>query len=451
MKRAAPGILLLLCAAALYFLYFFGLARTGVLGPDEPRYAAIGRAMAESGDWITPRLWGEAWFEKPPLLYWMIGTGLKGGLNEDLAPRLPVALMSVAFLVFFFFVLRREFGQRAACFSTIVLGTSAGWLAYSHVAVPDLPLAATFGACMLLLLPPIPYSRGSVWLAGILLGLAVLAKGLVPLALFVPALGWMRHRLRDLMIVLGSALVIAAPWYVVVTARNGSAFIDEFFWKHHFARIVSPSLVHVRPVWFYVPVLLAAFFPWTPLLFLLSRRSNRFLLAWFLWGLVLFSIALNKLPGYLLPLLPPLAALIGIALAEAQVRSRITALALAACASLLWLMPTVQDILPQALLNGLSRTSVHYPLGFVLPFLLFAILCGALEFFGRREFAIALIAIGVTVGVVRIAWQTFPVLDRTVSPRAFWRMNSVTCIPRDNRSWRYGLSYYAGHNLPDCN
>ena len=421
-----------------------------MLGPDEPRYAAIGQAMAESGDWVTPRLWGEGWFEKPPLLYWMTVLAVKAGCDEDLAPRLPVALMSVAFLMFFFFVLRGGFGQRAAWFSTVVLGTSAGWLAYSHVAVPDLPMSATFAASMLLLLP-LPGGRGSVLLAGILLGSAVLAKGLVPLALFVPALWWMRHRLRDATLVLATALVIAAPWYVLVTARNGSAFIDEFFWKHHFARIVSPSLMHVRPVWFYVPVLLAALFPWTPLLFLLSRRSHRFLLAWFAWGFVLFSLSLNKLPGYLLPLLPPMAALIGIALAESPARSRITAVALAACAALLWFMPAVQEILPQALLNGLTRATTHFPVGFVLPFLLFAVICGALDFFDRRGFAVALVWIGVTFGVARIVWQTFPVLDRTVSPRAFWRVNSVTCIPADNRSWRYGLDYYAGRNLPDCN
>src|ERR1700740_2719460 len=104
-----------------------------MLGPDEPRYASIGRAMAASGDWITPRLWGEAWFEKPALLYWMTGAGFRLGLGDDLAPRLPVALLSVAFLVFFYWALRREFGGRPALAATIILATSAGWLAFSYV------------------------------------------------------------------------------------------------------------------------------------------------------------------------------------------------------------------------------------------------------------------------------------------------------------------------------
>src|SRR5580693_4073883 len=91
--------LLWLALPLAYFLYFFGLSAAGMVGPDEPRYASIGRAMAQSGDWITPRLWGQPWFEKPALLYWMIAAGFKLGLGPDLAARLPLALLTVAFLL----------------------------------------------------------------------------------------------------------------------------------------------------------------------------------------------------------------------------------------------------------------------------------------------------------------------------------------------------------------
>lgn len=87
-------------------LYLTGLTRMGMVGPDEPRYADVGRAMARSGDWITPRLWGHPWFEKPALLYWMTGAGFRLGLGPELAPRLPVALLSLAFLAFFWWRLR---------------------------------------------------------------------------------------------------------------------------------------------------------------------------------------------------------------------------------------------------------------------------------------------------------------------------------------------------------
>ncbi len=133
----------LLAIPLLYLLYFFGLTNAGLVGPDEPRYAAIARQMAQSGDWITPRLWGELWFEKPALLYWMEGAAFRLGLSEDLAPRLPVALCSVAFLIFFYWILRREFGDPAAGFSTAILATSAGWLGLSHIGITDLPMSAS--------------------------------------------------------------------------------------------------------------------------------------------------------------------------------------------------------------------------------------------------------------------------------------------------------------------
>src|SRR2546426_5946787 len=114
-----------LAAILFYFLFFFHLSATGMLAPDEPRYASVGREMARSGDWVTPRLWGEPWFEKPALLYWMEGAAFRAGLSEDLAPRLPVALTSVAFLILFYWVLRRELGDPAAGFATAILATSA--------------------------------------------------------------------------------------------------------------------------------------------------------------------------------------------------------------------------------------------------------------------------------------------------------------------------------------
>ena len=116
-------------ALAAYFLFFFHLTGMGLIGPDEPRYAWIGREMARSGDWVTPRLWGEPWFEKPALLYWMTAIASRLGLNEDWAPRLPVACLGLLFLVFFYWRMKAEFGRAEAAYATAVLATSAGWVA----------------------------------------------------------------------------------------------------------------------------------------------------------------------------------------------------------------------------------------------------------------------------------------------------------------------------------
>lgn len=442
------------CIAVACFLYLFGLTRAGMLGPDEPRYAAIGRAMAQSGDWITPRLWGHPWFEKPALLYWLTALGFKAGLNQDLAPRLPVALLSVAFLVYFAILLRRDFGDRAAFYATTMLATSAGWLAFSHVAVTDLPMSVAFAAAMLAVL-----GGRSALLAGICLGFAVLAKGLVPLALFLPALWFWRKRGRDLSILLIAALIVAAPWYILVSLRNGSPFLEEFFWKHHFSRYVSGSLQHGQPFWFYVPVLAAGLFPWAPFFLLLfskrlyDDRRVAFLLAWLGWGFIFFSASRNKLPGYLLPLLPAAAALMGVALAEARERSvKIMAL-VAASALLLGFVPAIRDFLPQALATGATRTHFSLPIAWIPPTLVVVLCCVSLERARKRPAAVGLIATLIIVSVVETVWQVYPVLDRNVSPRAFWLSHSasIACIPQANRSWRYGLDYYAQRDLSACN
>jgi 4-amino-4-deoxy-L-arabinose transferase-like glycosyltransferase len=442
-----------LSAIGLYFLYFFGLTRTGLVGPDEPRYAAIGRAMASAGDWITPRLWGQPWFEKPALLYWMTATGFKLGFGTELAPRLPVVLVSIAFLVYFFFVLRREFDDRVAAYSTTILATSAGWLVYSHVAVTDLPMSAALAAAMLAIFSAPPLR--SFLLAGIFLGLAVLAKGLVPLVLFIPALWFLRHRVRDLAMLFGAAILVAAPWYVLVTLRNGSAFIDEFFWKQHFGRFLTGALEHGQPVWFYVPVLLAVLFPWIPLVLLLFNRSlyrdrrARFLLAWIAWGFVFFSASHNKLPGYLLPLLPPVAALIGIALAEERARSAKLMALLGLSAVLLCIVPTLDSALPQALVAGLSRTPYQPITLWLIPALLLGLACAWCEKNGRRNGAVAAVAVGTVLAVVSIAWLVYPALDRELSGRGI-ATKSMTCLPPMNRSQRYSTQYYAGRSLLDC-
>jgi 4-amino-4-deoxy-L-arabinose transferase-like glycosyltransferase len=462
MSRGTARILAAASVVGLFFLYFLGLTRTGLIGPDEPRYAAIGRAMAASGDWITPRLWGSPWFEKPALLYWMTAAGFKAGLGVDWAPRLPVALAGVAFLMYFFFVLRHEFGDRPACYAATMLATSAGWLAYSHVGNTDLPMSAALAAAMLATWHgPFAGNRhvSRSVIAGILLGLAVLAKGLVPLVLFLPVLWFLRHRIRDLLRLFGAAVLIAAPWYVLVTLRNGAPFLQDFFWKQHFSRFVSSALLHERPIWFYVPVLLAGLFPWSPLLILLftrrifADRRAQFLLAWFAWGFIFFSASRNKLPGYLLPLMPPLAALLGIATAEARARSPKLMAVLAASAALLCLVPLLEDALPQALLAGISHTPLQLAPPWIMVGLIIGLGCAYCEWAGFRDIAVGFVAGAIMVAVVTIVWRVYPQLDRQVSGRATWiaSRESITCLPPSNRSKRYSINYYSGRNLPDCN
>jgi 4-amino-4-deoxy-L-arabinose transferase-like glycosyltransferase len=432
----------------LLLLYLLHLGRVGFLGPDEPRYASIGREMARSGDWITPRLNGQPWFEKPPLTYWLTAAGNLAGLPDEWAARLPEALISAAFLIFFYVTLAREFTPRVALAATAILATSAAWLAYSFAALTDLPMSAALGAAMLIML----FDPRRAVLAGALLGFSILGKGFVPGVLIAPLFLIARGKR---IVTLASAAIIAAPWFILCWLRNGNAFWDDFFWKQHVARFLTPSLEHVQPFWYYVPVLLAGLFPWIPLAGLLAQRrvySDRrviLLAAWVLYGLIFFSVARNKLPGDLLPLFPAMAILLAVALETAPFK----AWWLASCALLLVGLPTIAGILPDSLLAGLSGSHVAFAPGGLI-FVGAAGLIWWLAWKQKTEAALLSVALAAGIGALYLKYSTFPELDRSVSVRSFWRARqsevSAGCVDGVSRARQYGLNYYAGHEVVEC-
>jgi 4-amino-4-deoxy-L-arabinose transferase-like glycosyltransferase len=448
---------------ALLLLYLTSLGGVGFLLPDEPRYASIGREMAHSGDWITPRLDGQGWFEKPPLIYWTTAAGNWLGFSDEWAARLPVALISLAFLIFFYRTMEREFSARVGLMATAILGTSAGWAAVSFAAVPDLPLAACFNAAMMIALfgPKALSMRekgfaAQGYMAGVMLGLAILAKAFVPIVLIFPVFLIARGKRLPMLI---GAVLVAAPWHILCYWKNGSVFWDDYFWKQQVARVYSSSLEHGQPFYYYIPVLLGGLFPWTPLVALLGRRRSyddervRFLLVNLLYGLVFFSVVRNKLPAYILPLLPGVA----IVLAVAVDRARNVTWWIAGCTALLAAVPVIANILPDAMSTGLTHVTFHFALGW--PFLIAAAAVGWLgwsgeEGTGHREWAVLMTAITAVAAILYLKSAAFPALDRQVSVRQFWRANSQAisgaCEDRLPRDWEYGLNYYAAKAVPQC-
>ena len=466
MARKIPRALWLLLPLA-YFLFFFDMAKVGLIGPDEPRYASIARSMAASGDWVTPRLNGQPWFEKPALLYWMEGAAFRAGLGPEVAPRLPVALAACAFLAFYWWILNREFGRSPASFATAILGTSAGWIVCSQIGVPDLPLTATYSAAMLLALPWATRRDPKLLpAAAVCLALAVLAKGLVPLVLVLPLLyPWgrpVRAAWRDNFVwlrprVVLPFLVVVLPWYVLCTLRNGTEFLKVFFWKHHVERFVSAAaLQHGQPFWFYLPIVLAGMLPWTPLAGLALRRAflrdprRLFLLGWLLLVLVFFSASVNKLPAYILPLLPAAAALLGLGLAEAGDAAPY----LAGCAALLVAFAIAAPMLPSAVPSGISHATLPPFRWFWLLPLALAAAVWMLERGGRRTLAVLSIAAGAAAGTVYLKQVAAPDLDRTASARELWLeiapRAAAICIDWLPRGTQYSLDYYSAVPLPDC-
>jgi len=445
----ARAALLAVGFGALCLVYLSGLNRVGILSTDEPRYAAIGRHMAESGDWIMPLLWGRPWFEKPPLLYWMTAIGFRLGLGPELAPRLPVALLSLGFLAFFFVRLRRMFGERAAAMSTLMLATSMGWIAYSRVAVTDLPLAATFGGAMLLLATAVSWPVFAA--AGVLLGLAILAKSLVPVVLVLPALWLRRRRWRMLALMLVIAVIVAAPWHIAMYVRAGSPFVEDLFLRQQFGRFFTTERQHVQPFWFYVPILLIGLLPWTPALVAVRVRWRRdrhlvFLAAWAVWGFIFFSASTNKLPGYVLPLVPAFCALAGVGLERAKRAAWIFLF----CGYFVLAFEIAAEMLPYSLGRGprVRDLAIGW-LELAIP-LAIAAIATLLDVAGRRMAAVALVGAAVATYVVLAVVIILPVVDKHDSARTPWR-NGQRCIPTGaTRDLEYGLNYYAEGQLPPC-
>ncbi|MCU1338539.1 MAG: glycosyl transferase, family 39 [Bryobacterales bacterium] len=382
----------------------------------------------------------------------MTGAGHLLRLPDEWAARLPLALASLAFLWFFYRTLEREFSPRVALAATGILATSAGWVAYSFAAVTDLPMSAALGAALLIALFDTRPRQG--YMAGALLGLAILAKAFVPLVLFAPV--FLVARGKRIPMIAG-CVVVAAPWLLWCSLRNGSSFWDEFFWKQQVGRFFHPALEHVQPWWYYLPVILAGLFPWTPLAPLLARRNLyqdvrvRFLAFWLLFGLVFFSAALNKLPGYVLPLLPALA----IMLAVAVDKTPSAGWWIGSCVVLLIAAPAIAAFLPDALLSG--GTSAYFSFARLArgwPFAVAAAGVFWLVWLGKREQAMLAAALSAVAAIAYFKIAVLPVLDQRYSVREFWRANAAeiqsACVKDVRREWAYGLNYYAGHALPQC-
>ena len=323
LPRKGAALLLALVGALL-------LLRQGqvpLVGPDEPRYARVAVEMSRSGDLVTPTLQGRPWLEKPILYYWMAAAAFRAFGETETAARLPSVLATLLLVGVTALVGARVYGRAAGLHAGFVLGTCLLAFAYGRAASMDMLLAALVTTSIGL------FSLAALGIAGRLAlvaafafaALATLAKG--PLGIVLPALVAIAYvgatRDKAMLRRLASPvpwlvfLAVAGPWYALVLHAQGRAFVDTFFLDHNVQRFTSTIHRHPGPVVYYLPVLLAGLFPWSGLLapalaFVRpKKRDDLFVLAWLLPPLLFFSLAGSKLPGYILPCLPPLALLIG--------------------------------------------------------------------------------------------------------------------------------------------
>ena len=378
LHRSRPLVFFVLLAFCAVWFYALG-ART-LVPSDEGRYAEMGREMVTTNDWITPRLNGIKYFEKPPLQAWMNALTFKVfGLGEwqarlwtGVCGLLGIALVALAGL--------RLYGGAVGFTAAAVLASSFLWAAMGHFNSLDMGLAGvmTLSLCGLLIA-----QRDEAGAAGRRnwmlacwggMALAVLSKGLIGIALpgavliiyTVLARDWAIWRRLHLLPGLLLFFAITAPWFVLVSLRNPE-FAWFFFVHEHLQRFTSKVHHRAGPFYYFIPILALGLMPWLGVLaqsLWQARRESaadfqpKILLAtWSVFIFVFFSVSGSKLPSYILPIFPALSLLIACHLQQAGKRSIILCAAMLALFSAagLVLLPRVAAMAGDAFEAGLYR------------------------------------------------------------------------------------------------
>jgi 4-amino-4-deoxy-L-arabinose transferase-like glycosyltransferase len=356
---AKRGWLLLFLSITAF--YFWGLGSLPLVGPDEPRYAEVAREMFVRGDLITPTLGGLPWFEKPPLLYWMMIGGYRLFGVSEYSARLGPAICGLLTAVFVYWIGKtievggtessagEEYQRRDGLgrFNALVWLSSLGAIVFSRGASFDIVVTMTLTgafACFF------AWHVREGTLSGsdrenvrrqlllvcfyLFIGLSLLAKGLIGIVIpfgvllvyYLLRREWPNGKfLKSLVWGVPLALAVSAVWFGPMLSRHGWRFVDQFIIQHHFARFVTNKFHHPAPFYFYLPVLVALALPWTIFLgaaFFTSRRWHWrgrtpldrlrvFAFCWMVVPLVFFSLSESKLTAYILPALPAVALLVG--------------------------------------------------------------------------------------------------------------------------------------------
>jgi 4-amino-4-deoxy-L-arabinose transferase-like glycosyltransferase len=327
-----------LCALTL----FTALGSAPLWEPDEPRFAAATRHMLRSGDFLDPVFNGGPRWEKPILLYWLQAAPLAIGLDDELAMRLPAAVLGTAAVICVYALGVVWWARRAGLVAAALLATTFRFVTYARQGLTDIPalagIVATFLAFELGSTPERTTRQRVAWWTGwTLVGLTALTKG--PLALIAPtiwiAATWIRRReaIRWSEIASGAALALLAggSWFAYMAVHRGEAFVGvnsyEFVQRYFDKSFPGPS----RGPLFYLTILPGEIAPW-PLVAAaalivvlrcwkeLDRRSQDGVIiaaAWFAGVLLLCSLSQYKLPHYTLPAYPPLMLLAGAAIDRA--------------------------------------------------------------------------------------------------------------------------------------
>jgi 4-amino-4-deoxy-L-arabinose transferase-like glycosyltransferase len=346
LKRVDRTLFVLLLLAVLLLVFEPGVVP--LFEPDEGRYAEVPREMLATGDFVTPRLNGVLYFEKPPLYYWSIAASMALLGQTELAVRLPGKLASVSMVLLAIAFARRRWGTRTGLLAGLILATSILLVALARIALIDPMLSAALAAASFSFAAfaeddaagEARRARRSLYGFYAACAAAILLKGLVGVvlpggAIVVWVLVTGRWRTFPRIFSPGPLLlflVLAVPWHVAMALRHPD-FLQFYFVHEHFQRFATTGHRRTGPAVYFVPVLVVGFLPWTGFFGRfretwpgLSREAWRgrategFLWIWSLLVFAFFSASQSKLIPYVLPIWPALCVLLALGMERARAR-----------------------------------------------------------------------------------------------------------------------------------
>lgn len=501
----------------VFFLFYglvpiFGGDSLGLVGADEPRYAQIAHEMLTKLDhsfplkerlnaFVTPYLYGQPWLEKPALYYWRAMFAFKEFGVHDWSARLPSTSFAFVLVTLTYLHIRR-FRPGGQLDAALITASCIGILAFARGASTDMQLAAPF--CIGMLGWYAWYETDSkFWLFDLyfFVGAATLAKGPVApfmaLAVIFVFAGLRREWsiLRRSIWVPGIILYLAMvlPWFIAVQHRNPS-FLRVFFLEHNLERFATNRYQHMQPSWYYFAITLLSLLPWTmvampaladavkmsiaewkarrsPARYIGHTRAGdafpEFLVIWALFPILFFSLSKSKLPGYILPAVPPITILTGDYLNRIRQRGLKTWI-LIAHALLVGVMTTVVLLLPWHILHGNGWPPARSVMaasmtGLAAAFLILITVAR----FGIKRLRIATMApmvvllffifgVGPFFGLLNLSEskRTIQLLDATYSARPLSKIvngiapsgYTVACY-KVRRDVEYGVAFYRNHEV----
>ena len=335
--RGNRGLLLLLALTLLLTILQFG--KTPFFEPDEGRYSEIPREMLATGDFLTPHLNGVLYFEKPPLLYWLVAGSMALLGENEWAARLPGMLATVGMILMAAAFAGRRWGSRTGLLAGLVTGSSVLVLALARIVITDAILSFILTGAVFAFVAfqeaeqegNARRARRALYGLHVACALAVLAKGLIgfllpggAIFLFIALSG--RWRLLPRLFSPGPLMVfllIALPWHVAMARRNPD-FLDFYFVEQHFRRFFTKYYRRQGSSFYFVGVLLAGFLPWTGFFgrfretfptrrsAFRERPTESFLWIWALLVFLFFTASKSKL----IPYVEPIWASLGVLLAR---------------------------------------------------------------------------------------------------------------------------------------